>query len=101
MPAVYMLLLASFAIPSMAPYNDVVENMEAVLATTRNLFLGHVTIEERCDPEYPDVTYLVFRVESARKPGDIDALIDLELLWHRRIAEFAPELQGKVRLLIE
>jgi hypothetical protein len=81
--------------------NGELDTVDRILAMTRDLIPGQITIEESADPEYPEATYIVFLVQAERKPKDFNALIDLELQWHRKVAEIAPADRARVRLLIE
>ncbi|MGI8977676.1 MAG: hypothetical protein ACR2FY_00470 [Pirellulaceae bacterium] len=62
---------------------------EQVLAITRDLFPGHVSIRVDDDPEHPGYRYSVTEAQASGEPAEV---VSRELEWHRRIVRQFPEL---------
>ena len=66
-----------------------------VLAITSEMFPGKVEIELERDPSDPDDIMVVLNVASA---GDVEAVIDREIEWHRRVDALEPRCSGQLRI---
>jgi hypothetical protein len=62
-----------------------------VLRMTEELFGGRASVVIETDPELPDVRYAVF---EATARGDVAALVQLRLEWHRRAEAVIGEAQS-------
>lgn len=68
-----------------------------VLAITSEMFPGKVDIELEHDPSDPDDIMVVLNVASA---GDVEAVIDREIEWHRRVDALEPRCSGQLRIIV-
>lgn len=57
---------------------------------TNELIPGDVRVENSIDPEYPETVCVVFHVTAENKPNDVNALIAMEVEWHRRARAILP-----------
>jgi hypothetical protein len=72
-----------------------------LIEITNDLVPGKVSIENSVDPEYPETTHIIFRVDPEKKLDDVNAIIDKEIEWHRRARAIFPEATCYFRLLID
>lgn len=71
--------------------------MEQVVAMTRQLFPGPLSVEASRDPENPLDEFTVLNVQSN---GELRDMLDRECQWIHRIAAIVPGL-GRFRLSID
>ncbi len=70
----------------------------ALLAVTRQLFSGEVTIEHVSDPEIHGEEYFVFRAAAS---GTLDQIVAKYDEWHRQLPRLAPGNESMFRLSID
>lgn len=73
------------------------QSLPEIVRITEEMFPGPVFVEMECDPEDPDVTFLVFNVSYS---GDLKVAIDKEIEWHRLVSRFQPRDAQLLRLCI-
>lgn len=75
--------------------------LQQLMNMTHEILPGEVRIEDSTDPEYPDTPSIVFRVSPNAKPGNIDAVIDKEIEWHRAARKILPSATCHFSLAID
>ena len=72
--------------------------LDQVLATTREIYAGIDSVEEREDWEIAgDWTFVISVVDR----GDLDAILERHDQWHRRLVTFSPDARIKFQLSID
>ena len=80
-----------------SPEPSLADRFLKAIAIARDLFPGEVEIEDRVDPEVPDLRYVVVSVHAK---GDLEEIVDRQCEWHRRLDEVSDPAMRAVRLSV-
>lgn len=73
----------------LSPCPDISSFRKEIVRITKELFPGDVTIRTSVDPEFPREP---FHVVHASASGEIKAIEDSRIEWHKRLRELSPDL---------
>jgi hypothetical protein len=68
-----------------------------ILRITEEMFPGPVSVETTCDPEDPDVKFVVVNVSYH---GDVKRAVDKRIEWHQRVSQVQHGVSQMTRLCI-
>ena len=68
-----------------------------IVRITEEMFPGPVFVEMECDPEDPDVTFLVLNVSFRGNPKQA---VDKRIAWHQRVSQVRHGNSQLIRLCI-
>ena len=82
---------------SSSPTNSLRTRFSKAIDIAKELFPGHIEIEDCHDPEDPELRYVVVTV---RATGDFEAITTRQCEWHDRIEQLGDAAMRDLRLSI-